>query len=132
MKYNVLDLQKELNQSKIFFDLNDINNNNNEIREKQFLKTRTWDCLDDNKINELDNKIESIFNELNKEKIQKLKTEINKLNFEKFYDSYSHVENMHKIGCICNLYSLIESTYLVDDLSYNAKINEANELSQYL
>ena len=132
MKYNVLDLQKELNQSKIFFDLNDINNNNNEIREKQFLKTRTWDCLDDNKINELDNKIESIFNELNKEKIQKLTTEINKLNFEKFYDSYSHVENMHKIGCICNLYSLIESTCLVDGLSYNAKINEANELSQYI
>ena len=129
MKYNVLDLQKELNQSKIFFDLNDMDN---EIKEKKFLKTRIWDCLDDNKINDLDTKIESIFKELNQENIQELTTEINKLNFEKFYDSYSHLQNTHKIGCICNLYSLVESTYLADDLNYNAKINEANELSHYI
>ena len=43
MKYDPFNLENELSHSKILSDSSD----------KLFLKTRNWDCLDDNKINDL-------------------------------------------------------------------------------
>ena len=96
-KYNVLDLKKELAQSKINFDLDDINNQN------KFLETKVWDCLDDNKILELDKKVEDIYKGLNKEHIKNIEKKINDYNFDEFYKSYNPKQNIFKIGALCDL-----------------------------
>ena len=127
MKYNILDLDKELAQSKININLNDLN------KENKFLVTRAWDCLDDNKIFELDTKVESIFKELNKEKIEKLKIDINNsLNFEKFYNSYNQMGNIHNIGSVCSVNYLVESTYFSQNMSKESKLYDLTELSPYI
>ena len=127
MKYNILDLDKELAQSKININLNDLN------KENKFLVTRAWDCLDDNKIFELDTKVESIFKELNKEKIEKLKIDINNsLNFEKFYNSYNQMGNIHNIGSVCSINYLVESTYFSQNMSKESKLYDLTELSPYI
>ena len=130
MKYNLLDLDKELAQSKINIDLKEINNNEN--KENKFLVSKAWDCLDDNKIFDLDNKVEAIIKELNQDNIKKLVSDINNCDFENFYKNYYPMENIHRIGCICSLNCLIESTYYTQDIDNESKLYDLNELSPYI
>ena len=127
MKYNILDLSKELAQSKINININDLN------KENKFLVSRNWDCLDDNKIFELDIKVESIFKELNKKNIEKLTSDINNnFNLEHFYNSYNPMVNMHNIGCVCSINCLVESKYSSQDMSKESKLYDLTELSPYI
>ena len=48
-------LEKELAQSKININLNDLNDSN------KFLITREWDCFNDNNLNVLEAKVEAIY-----------------------------------------------------------------------
>ena len=130
MKYNGLDLNKKLANSKINIDINEINNNKD--KEKKFLVSKVWDCLDDNKIVDLENKVQSIFNELNLHSIKKLITDINNCNFEQFYKNYYPMQNMYNIGAVCSLNSLVESTYYAQAISEETKIFDLNELSPYI
>ena len=127
-KYNVLDLKKELAQSKINIDLNDINNQN------KFLETKTWDCLNGDKILELDKKVEDIYKELNKEHLKNVEKKINDYNFDEFYKYYNPVnlvDNMFKIGALCNLDSLINSIYL-GGISEKEKLDDLKQLDSYI
>ena len=126
-KQNGEDLNKKLEQSKKNIDINDINNIKN--KEKDFLVSKVWDCLDDNQIGDLEDKVESIYNELNKENLKKLITDINKCNFENFYHNYNHTQNMYRIGAVCNLDSLVESTYCTQEINEEIKSFDLNKLS---
>ena len=98
-------LEKELAQSKININLNDLNDSN------KFLITREWDCFNDNNLNVLEAKVEAIYEKLDKKKLQKIIDEINKYSFEKYYSEYKITENKFKISCLCSLNFLVESTY---------------------
>ena len=73
-------LEKELAQSKINININELYNTN------KFLTTREWNYLDDNKIEYLENKVNMIYKEMDKHELINLKTQINKANFENFYN----------------------------------------------
>ena len=124
-KYNVLDLNKELAQSKINFDLDDINNQN------KFLETKVWDCLDDNKILELDKKVEDIYKGLNKEHIKNIEKKINDYNFDEFYKSYNPKQNIFKIGALCDLNCLVESTYM-NEITEKEKMDDLEQMGLYI
>ena len=125
-KYNVLDLDKELAQSKINININDLN------KENIFLVSRTWECLNDDKIFDLDNKIEVIFKEFNKENMKKLKADINICNFENFYKFFDPIENIYNIGCLCNINCLVESTYFSQNMKNELKLYDLIGLSPYI
>ena len=124
-KYNVLDLKKELKQSKIIIDLNDINN------QDKFLETKTWDCLNGDKILELDKKVENIYKELDKEHLNSLEKKINDYNLEDFYKSYNPKINMHKIGAVCDLDCLIDSTY-ISGINEKEKLYDLEQMGLYI
>ena len=109
-------LEKELAQSKINININELYNTN------KFLTTREWNYLDDNKIEYLENKVNMIYKEMDKHELINLKTQINKANFENFYNQYKFNEYKYRITCISSLNFLIESTYYgrkVDDDTKN-------------
>ena len=126
---NPIDLNQKLAQSKKNNNINGVNNNEN--KKKDFLISKVWVCLDDNKIGDLENKVQSIYNELNKESLKKLITDINNCNFENFYNNYNHTQNMFRIGAVCNLNSLVESTYCTQEINDEIKNFDLDKLSPY-
>ena len=122
----IFNLDKELARSRIYINLNEINDLNNAER---FLVSRTWDCLDDNKIMDLDGKVESIYALLNKENIKKLKDDIEKSSFDTFFQDYDPMINDHRIGCLSSLNCLVESTYFHEGITEEKKTKELNELT---
>ena len=97
---DIFDLEKELAQSKININLNEINEEEN---ANKFLSSRKWDCLDGNKIIEIDNKVESIYKELNKEKINILISQIEQIKLEKYNNEYNPLMNQLTIGLLSSL-----------------------------
>ena len=122
----IFNLDKELARSRIYINLNEINDLNNAER---FLVSRTWDCLDDNKIMDLDGKVESIYALLNKKNIKKLKDDIEKSSFDTFFQDYDPMINDHRIGCLSGLNCLVESTYFHEGITEEKKTKELNELT---
>ena len=123
MKYNPFDLEKELSRSRSQDDSND----------KIFLKTRTWDCLDDNKINDLLCGVTLVSEELNKENIQELERKLNQFDLKSFCGGYSPMVNKDKdnIGCVSNLKNMVETTHFANKLNDVEKDNEINDLRHY-
>ena len=119
-------LEKELAQSKININLNDLNDSN------KFLITREWDCFNDNNLNVLEAKVEAIYEKLDKKKLQKIIDEINKYSFEKYYSEYKITENKFKISCLCSLNFLVESTYYFRENYDELKKYDAIELEPYV
>ena len=118
-------LEKELAQSKINININELYNTN------KFLTTREWNYLDDNKIEYLENKVNMIYKEMDKHELINLKTQINKANFENFYNQYKFNEYKYRITCISSLNFLIESTYYgrkVDDDTKKLDFEQLNPL----
>ena len=82
IKPDVFDLEKELAQSKINIDLNEINSSN------KFLIAREWDYCSDDKIFELESKVETIINRLDKKNIQNMIKQINSKSFKDYFNDY--------------------------------------------
>ena len=123
--YNVLDLKKELSQSKIIIDLNDINN------ENKFLEAKTWDCLNGDKILELDKKVEDIYKELDNEHLKNLEKKINDYDFNEFYEFYRPKLNNSKIGALCDLDCLVDSTYIFE-INKKDKLYDLAEMGLFI
>ena len=94
-----LNLNKELKHSKRNVIIND---------EKQFLRSRKWDYLDSNKMNEINNKVELIYKKMNKKQLEALIKSIKRCNLEKFYDNFNPQELKNPIGTLSSLNYLIE------------------------
>jgi hypothetical protein len=76
MKSSDLNLEKELlTQSKRNITIND---------ENDYLKSRKWDYLDDRKIKEINNKIDIIYKEMNKNQLHILETKIKQCDLSNF------------------------------------------------
>ena len=125
MRKDDFDLEKELAQSKINININDIYNSN------KFLKTKEWDYLDDNKIQYLENKVNQIYRELNKQNINNLAKQINNISFESYYNDYKITENKYKISCLSSINFLVEATYYFRDDNKDFKKFDRDELSKY-
>ena len=125
MRKDDFDLEKELAQSKINININDLNDSN------KFLKTKEWDYLDDNKIQYLENKVNQIYRELNKQNISNLAKQINNISFESYYKDYKITENKYKISCLSSINFLVESTYYFRDDNEEFKQFDRDEISKY-
>jgi len=126
---DIFDLDKELAQSKININLNEINNEEN---TNKFLSSRKWDCFDGNKIIEIDNKVESVYKEVNKGKINNLLSQIEQCNLEKFVNENNPLMNASKIGLLSSLNFMVESTFYIEHISEETKLNDLNELTPYM
>ena len=119
-------LEKELAQSKININLNDLNDSN------KFLITREWDCFNDNNLNVLEAKVEAIREKLDKKKLQIIIGQINNYSFEDYYSGYKITENKFKISCLCSLNFLVESTYYFRENYDELKKYDSIELEPYV
>ena len=126
IKPDVFDLEKELAQSKINIDLNEINSSN------KFLIAREWDYCSDDKIFELESKVETIINRLDKKNIQNMIKQINSKSFKDYFNDYKITENKYKISCLSSLNFLVESTYYFRDNLDELKQTDLKELEPYV
>ena len=126
IKQDDFNLEKELAQSKININLNDINDSN------KFLKVREWDYINDSKIYEIEAKVETIGEKLDKTNLKKTIILINKNTFDNYYSNYKITENKFKISCLCSLNFLVESTYYFRENYDESKKFDFNQLEPYI
>ena len=126
MKSSDFDLDKELAQSKINFNINEI------IEPDKFLKKRIWDSSDDNKIEIIEKKVEEIYKELDKAKINNLIEQINRCKLESFYKDFKPKVNDKTIGSVSSLDFLVETTFNCHESHYDIMITDRKELSPYV
>ena len=122
LKSSDLNLDKELAQSKRTININE---------EKDFLSCRKWDYLDETKSSFINNKIQGIYKEMNKNQYESLKTSIEKCNLNLFYKNYNP-ENCHKIDTISSLDFLIETTYYSQSSHIKLMLSDKETLKQYI
>ena len=125
----LFNLETELAQSKIIIDLNEINAPNN---TNKFLSSRKWECLDDNKIEDLNKRVESIYDSLDKNKLNHLKSEIEKSSLENCYKNYNPFHNKYPIGFLSSLSYMVDYTFLGENVDIESRKNETNELTAYM
>ena len=126
LKTDDFNLDKELAQSKVFLNINDIDESN------KFLVSRKWDYINDDKIIYLENKVEEISKQLKNETLNHLMNQINRIPFESYYEDYKVTENKYKISCLSSLNFLVEATYYFRDDNYEVKQYDINELKPYV
>ena len=126
LKTDDFNLDKELAQSKVFLNINDIDESN------KFLVSRKWDYINDDKIIYLENKVEEISKQLKNETLNHLMNQINRIPFENYYEDYKVTENKYKISCLSSLNFLVEATYYFRDDNYEVKQYDINELKPYV
>ena len=126
MKSSDFSLEKELAQSKIIVNINEIGD------ENKYLKKKIWDSSDDNKIEYLESKAAKIFKEIDKKRIQNLIGQINKCNLDLFYKNFNPKFNDKTIGSISSLDFLIETTYNSNVNNYEIMIKDREELKPYI
>jgi hypothetical protein len=124
MKSSDLNLEKELlTQSKRNITIND---------ENDYLKSRKWDYLDDRKIKEINNKIDIIYKEMNKNQLHILETKIKQCDLSNFYNSYHPRENPTRIGALSSLNYLIETTYYSQATYVQLMFADKEQLKRYI
>ena len=84
---------------------------NEESNDKQFLSNRIWDYLDDNQIKLINDKVNSIFKDINKRQLSVLQKSIDKCNLEMVYKTFEPKNQIYKIGTLNSLDFLIETLY---------------------
>ena len=126
MKSSDFDLDKELTQSKINFNINEI------IEPDKFLMKRIWDSSDDNKIEQIESKVEQIYKVLDKEKINSLIDQINRCKLERFYKDFKPKVNDKTIGSVSSLDFLVETTFNCNESNYDIMITDRKELNPYI
>ena len=119
-------LEKELAQTKLNININEIND------ENKYLKKRHWDSLDDNKILFLEKKAEEIFKVLDKKRVDNLKQQINKCNLDNFYKNFRPKCNDKAIGSISSLDFLVETTFNCSPNHYDIMIEDREKLNSYI
>ena len=119
-------LEKELAQTKLNININEIND------ENKYLKKRHWDSLDDNKILFLEQKAEEIFKVLDKKRVDNLKQQINKCNLDNFYKNFRPKCNDKAIGSISSLDFLVETTFNCSPNHYDIMIEDREKLNSYI
>ena len=119
-------LEKELAQTKLNININEIND------ENKYLKKRHWDSLDDNKILFLEKKAEEIFKILDKKRVDNLKQQINKCNLDNFYKNFRPKCNDKAIGSISSLDFLVETTFNCSPNHYDIMIEDREKLNNYI
>ena len=123
LKSSDLNLDKELSQSKRNININE---------EKDFLSCRKWDYLDESKRGFINNKIEEIYKEMNKNQLKSLNKSIENCNLDAFYKNFNPNENCHKIGGISSLEFLIETTYCSISSYIKLMTSDKAKLEQYI
>ena len=126
MKSTDFNLEKELAQSKISININEIND------ENKYLKKRNWDSLDDNKIQYLEQKAEEICKRIDKKRVNNLIMQINKCNLDNFYKNYRPKCNDKAIGTISSLDFLVETTFNCSPNHYDIMITDRDQLKDYI
>ena len=126
IKDDDFNLEKELAQSKINISINNIFDSN------KYLKTREWDYLNDDKIFDIEAKVESISQKLDKKNSQKTIGLINSSSFDNYYANYKITENKYKISCLCSLNFLVESTYYFRENHDESKKFDLSQLEPYV
>ena len=124
MKSSDLNLNKELKHSKRNVIIND---------EKQFLRSRKWDYLDSNKMNEINNKVELIYKKMNKKQLEALIKSIKRCNLENFYVNFNPQELKYPIGSLSSLNYLIEKAiYYSNENNIDSMFNDKPKLEPYI
>ena len=119
-------LEKELAQTKLNININEIND------ENKYLKKRNWDSLDDNKIQYLEQKAEEIYKGIDKKRVNNLIMQINKCNLDNFYKNYRPKCNDKAIGTISSLDFLVETTFNCSPNHYDIMITDRDQLKNYI
>ena len=119
-------LDKELEKSKVFININEINESD------KFLKKRIWDSSNDNKIEEIEKKYEKVYSELDKEKIKDLIRQINNCKLERFYENFRPKINDKRIGSVSSLDFMIENTFNGQECHYDIMIMDKAQLEPYI
>ena len=119
-------LDKELEKSKVFVNINEINESD------KFLKKRVWDSSNDNKIEEIEKKYEKVSSELDKEKIKDLIRQINNCKIERFYENFRPKINDKRIGSVSSLDFMIENTFNGQECYYDIMNMDKAQLQPYI
>ena len=125
------DLQNELARSKINININLINLPEN---ANKFLSTRAWDYYKDNKINDLNKKVDFIHQKIDKIHLNYIKAELDKKTLEKYVNEYNPRVNLYAIGCLSSTNFMVEMTANNNLGNFDNIINndDINELCQYM
>ena len=123
MKSTDLSIDKELAQSKTNLKINE---------EKEFLSNRKWDYLDNTKINIINNKVDIIYQEMNKNQLNNLNKQIINCRLESVYQNSNPRETFYRIGTVSSLDYLIESTYYSQKKSVKMMFADKEKLEPYL
>ena len=126
---DVFDLKRELAQSKININLDEIDKEEN---INKFLSSREWDYTDGNKIIDLDDKVDSIYKKMDKEKMKKLTIEMEKINLDNYYKYYNLLKNQYSIGSLSSLNYMVDTTFYNEEIDEKKRINDLTELSPYM
>ena len=123
MKSIDLNIDKELAQSKTNIRINE---------EKEFLSNRKWDYLDDTKIKLINNKVDTIYKEMNKNQLKSLEKQIANCRLESVYQNSNPRETIYRIGILSSLDYLIETTYYSQKNSIKKMFADKEKLNPYL
>ena len=98
-----------------------------------YLKCYKWEYDNDDQTLIIENKIEQIFQNLNKKKIKELEEDIKKINLEEIFDkNLSIKENEFNIGTLNSLDDLIEDIYHLKPFEEENKNSDKTSLIQYI
>ena len=98
-----------------------------------YLKCYKWEYDNDDQTLIIENKIEQIFQNLNKKKIKELEEDIKKINLEEIFDkNLSIKENEFNIGTLNSLDDLIEDIYHLKPFEEENKNSDKTSLNQYI
>ena len=97
----------------------------NDIQDEKFLSSRNWDYLDDSKINDLNKKVDFIYQTIDKNNLNNIKAELDKKTLEEYVDEYNPMDNQYTFGCISS------TKFLVEKAGFN-RPEDLNELTKYM
>ena len=126
MKSSDFNLEKELAQTKLNININEIS------YEDKYLKKRIWNSSDDNKIQYLETKVNEVYKKIDQKKVKNLIEQINKCDLNRFYNNFRPKCNDKTIGSISSLDFLIETTYNTNANHYDNMITDRVDLNPYI
>ena len=126
MKSSDFNLEKELAQTKLNININEIS------YEDKYLKKRIWNSSDDNKIQYLETKVNEVYKKIDQKKVKNLIEQINKCDLNRFYNNFRPKCNDKTIGSISSLDFLIETTYNTNANHYDNMIIDRADLNPYI
>ena len=105
---------------------------NEESNDKQFLSNRIWHYLDDNQIKLINDKVNSIFKDINKNQLSILQKSIDKCKLESVYRKFEPKNQIYKIGTLNSLDYLIEALYQSQKSNIKKMFADKAKLEPYI